>query len=87
MTRWRHNLKVGDLHAAYQEGSLSPEQLGNKLAKRILSKRWFDRYRDDLEPIVSALEDCANIDEYDEALEDLYDWADQDHRCWVSNTP
>lgn len=87
MPNWKSTLDIKDLHIGYRAGTVTVQELAAGVAARFKTNRFA---KDNLfaEDIIEQLEDVAEdksstIDMYDEALAELYDFADQGHRIWV----
>ncbi len=87
MAKWIYRLEIGDLHRRYEENTLSTERLGKEVAARLREHPAFKIYQEDLAWIVEKFEEVQEIEDYDDALEDLYDWADRDYEGHHTNTP
>lgn len=93
MPHWKAKIGIGDLHQSYQDGLIDVVTLAESTHNR-LSK--ISYYRDDFEfqEIVDWFKDVseeattggATINDYDNVLRELYDWADCDHRLWIDAT-
>lgn len=86
MINWKTTLKVRDLHKGLREGTLTAQEVAGKVAK-LLTR---NPYAADPELAVLIDEfEClaekkdATADEYDEVLDALYNYGDDDHRIWV----
>ena len=104
MSDWTHHIELKDLHDKSRAGALTPVELGKALAPRIraLIEANTPPIPTDLiaeaEDIAYRFEhDVETIDDYDDILSDLYDWADTElpHKagipfsmrpklCWVN---
>ncbi len=80
MREWRSKIEVKDLHEGFEEGRLTVPMVGNELARRVRKSP----YAAELEDIAAALEGVQEIDDYDAALADLYDFGDRDKRIWIN---
>ena len=92
MTNWKNRILYGDLSKAYRDGSLTSAQVAARLVTR-LEKNVSPHYPDDqdLSDIIMAFDDLARdpattAGDFDDVLENLYDWADEDHRLWIDPT-
>lgn len=95
MSNWIHKLNLKDLWKAQEEGKLTTQELGKKVAKRIREAFFYKKYEKELMVIAHEFENIEDdVEEFDELLNDLYDWADfplptppgemQRKRCWVA---
>jgi hypothetical protein len=106
MAEWRYKIDLAAEHAAYRrfqqaeedniesEGErLDPPSLGRRVAAKIRESAAYQRRREELEPIALDMEAVEEIDDYDDALERLYDWGDRStgagnewppkRLCWI----
>ena len=84
MANWKNKLEIGDLHRAYQSQELSITELAIKLADRLVKAPFYLRHKNILQSIILDLADVESVDNYDNCLEALYDWADVNHNCWLN---
>jgi oligoendopeptidase F len=93
MSQWQSRLDLKDLWKKRDEGSISIKELAQEVAKRIRKNKFYKKYEEVLEEIAIAFEDCEeDVEEFDNILNDLYDWADipLDNNfggkkiCWIS---
>lgn len=84
MVKWKHRLEVRDLWQAYKKKEIDIAQLAKKVADRIRELRCYEQDKE-LEDIALNFEACSNdVEEFDDCLCELYDWADVDKRCWIA---
>jgi hypothetical protein len=84
MKQWKFAIKIGDLHAKARRGELTPNELGEAVAARLrASLAYKTRFREPLEGIADQFGGADDLDEYDDVLEQLYDWGDVDKTCWI----
>ena len=84
MADWKQTVKLGDLHHAYRTGHNTIQEIAAVFARRL------GRLHDEdgeLALIIADFEEIAksaftNIEDWDEALSELYDYADT-YRVWV----
>ena len=95
MGKWQNKLELKDLWKAREEKKISVSELAREIAKRIRTLPCYDDYDLELEDISTEFETIDNnVDDFDNVLERLYDWADtplptprgewQRRLCWVS---
>lgn len=86
MANWRHKIELGDF---YHDNSLSIQDKGRKVAERIRAE--LGRYDEALD-IADQFEDIADVEEFDDCMETLYDFGDQhthpggwppSRLCWI----
>jgi hypothetical protein len=87
MNKWKHQVSIASLHKQYQAGELSPQELATSVAS-LLEIFILPKFPDDfeLEEIIGWFkdsEDINSINDYDNLLKELYDWAD-DNRVWIN---
>lgn len=78
MAAWVETLKIGDIWAAAESGEMTAMDFARQLADRLqsLNPALAARFRDEI-----SEEDT--FDDVDELLDQLYDWGDYRHRCWI----
>lgn len=86
MPNWKTVLKVGDLHAALREKTMTVQDVAKIVARRLTKNPYvtdpeLDTLIDELKCL--AEKEDATADEYDEVLDLLYTYGDEDHRIWV----
>jgi len=94
MANWQYRLNLKDLWKAKEEGNITIQELGKKVAERIENLPCFKKYEDDLKTIIMDFETVESVEEFDYILEELYDWGDmrlptpqgqmQRKMCWIS---
>jgi hypothetical protein len=86
MADWKTVLDISDLHSAYKRGDLLPSALAKSVVERLKKNKFAlleaETYSE-VEEIIFEFNDVDDIDDYDEALEQLYDFANIDHRIWI----
>ena len=82
--QWQHTLPLKDIWAWWEtaKDSTPVQELGRRVTKRLRIQSWFKRY-DELDDFASQFELVEDIEEFDDVLGELYDWADPGKRCWV----
>ena len=95
MANWKYKLELKDLWKARDEGKLTIQELGKKVAERIRQATFYMKHKNQIRDILREF-DCVeeDVEEFDNILSDLYDWADsllltrrgemQRKMCWVS---
>jgi len=90
---WKNELRIKDILAKATIKKTKPYKVASELAKRITDDfnimELSDQQQHNLFTIVSELRlvsDNKNCSEEDinDALDTLYDWADEDKTCWIS---
>jgi hypothetical protein len=84
MPNWRFTIDIADLHTSSREGDISPRELARGVAARVRNSAAYVIYFGDLEDIAAELDYVETLNEYNESLRRLYDFADIDHRIWVN---
>lgn len=79
MPTWKHRLDLASLWAQYHDAKV----LGTEIARLIKSQPWYEDYYE-LEQIVMEFEDVEDVEDFDIAMEELYDWGDFDKTCWIA---
>lgn len=87
MSIWLHTLDVTDLWASYDESSGNEGfiKFRDEVVSRIKSSDFFSMYDDRLVVIVFNLSAAEDVNDFDDAWSELYDWAD-DARVWLATT-
>jgi hypothetical protein len=87
MADWKETVNIKDLHEGFNEGTFGIAHVAGEIAKRLRKTRSAKdpSMLDIIEQFESLAEDSddANVSEYDDILEQLYDFADGGHRLWV----
>lgn len=101
MANWILTLRVGDDRLAFEKGKIDLKELTARYAKELRRKvdyvrrAWGDDLADDAEDIAHDFEKMVEtVEEFDDALERLYNWADttldvswpRKKLCWVEPT-
>jgi len=93
MANWQSKIDLEPIWSLGESGELPPPELGKATAGIIRKSSAWARFLDsELEDIADDFEHVATVDEFDKALERLYDWGDEaldDHwagkkRCWIN---
>lgn len=89
MPNWKYTIACSSF---WHDDSVSVPEKGERLAK-LLHSKVFKHYRDDweLEEIIESFEcitgleevGVTEVEEFDDWLTALYNWADRDHRLWI----
>jgi len=85
MANWQSKIDLKDTWKAAQAGELTAQEVGQKIAANLkaLPPGLRDRDLRDIWEDFEALGEQDTFDNLDNVLEDLYNWADHDHRLWV----
>lgn len=95
MANWKYRLNLKDLWESREAEEISLKEMGMRITERIKKLPCYKKYEDELEDIAMNFK-CINedVEEFDGALEKLYDWADcplvtrrgemQRKLCWVA---
>jgi len=90
--RWQNRLDLIDLWKAQKEEKLTVPELAKAIAKRIRELRCYEKEIFTLEEIADRFEYCEDdVEEFDDILNDLYDWGDISierwkKMCWIATT-
>lgn len=86
MANWKHNINLMPEWAGAKAGKVSVPVMAQAVVDRLNSLPKSLVY-DELEYIKGLFQDLAHNDssdnEFDEAMEQLYDWGDTDHRMFI----
>lgn len=82
MANWRTKIRLTDLHELNKAKKIEPTELGKEVAKRLKATKYA---KDEVfEQIINLFEnEVFDIEDYDNALCELYDFADEGHRIWI----
>ena len=84
MPNWKNVLYLGDI---WDSDEIPWESKRDVVVERIKAAPWYRDERGnedgDLQWIVSELEDAEDLDAFDDAWDQLYDWGDRSHRLFV----
>lgn len=96
MVYWRYRLELKDDWAAAKADNLQPHELAQRIVEKAKALPVFDA-DEELQDIMTDFEfitDDSMFDDFDDVLEQLYDWADQEippfgtwprHKmCWIA---
>jgi len=87
MANWKTKVNLEDLHTAFQEKTITVQQLAAGVAARLKLNRYASELEEIIDYFISISEDSeADVEEYDYALAELYDFADTDHRIWFNTS-
>lgn len=82
MANWKTTVKIGDIHIGHENGLLNIRECGKMLAERLEK----NRYHAALEEQIDMLKNVEDVEDYDYAIGELYDFGDTDHRIWFDPT-
>lgn len=80
MAIWEDTVVFEDLHDAYEDESMSIQEIAKQLADRLEKSLLGQDLLDD--GTLETLRDVGSVEEFDECLENVYDWADM-KRVWI----
>jgi hypothetical protein len=86
MAEWKTTLNLADLHTSHKAGEITIQQVAAGVVARLKRNRFAEEWQvlDVIDRLEGVAEDAtATADDYDEALSELYDFADRDHQIWV----
>ena len=100
MSNWQFELDFIDLWASFKEDKLTSSQVGIEVAKKLrtllpkLRKGLLNQdYIKELDNIAIGFDNIEDMEDFDNVLEQLYDWADtslptpkgqmQRNICWI----
>lgn len=79
--KWLHVVKVGDVA---NDDSLSFRQKRDEIAKRLRSEFTKEVSQGtEIQALISDLESSVDVEEFDTALDSIYDWGDRGKRLWL----
>lgn len=85
MANWKTILDLSDIRAEYEDEKITLQVLAYKTAARLRLNPFAQD--DQLQYIIQEFQELSqdNIvdDDYDDILNDLYEFADQEHRIWI----
>ena len=94
MSKWVNRLDLKDLWVKRNEGKLTIQELGKQVARRIRKMPVYKKYEEELEDIADSFDYVEDVEEFDDVLAQLYDWADcplytpkgymPRKTCWIS---
>ena len=92
MANWKYRLELKEDWAAAKDGALQPHELAQRIAEKARALSIYEA-DDELQGIVTDFqyvsEDSkATFDDFDDVMELLYNWADQDvppYSIWPKN--
>lgn len=85
MANWQYRLDVREEWKQANRGELTAMQMGQTVARKLRELYMFpDGDLLDLIDQFDALDEQDEFDDFDVIWEELYDWADEDHRLWIA---
>jgi hypothetical protein len=94
MAKWQYRLELADLWDAFENNTMTINQIGKEISNRIQKANFYSEYESELFSITVDFEDVETTDGFDDVLEQLYDWADQSlptpsgemqrKLCWIN---
>lgn len=82
MPNWKHKLPLKDIWEAAKNAGVSYSEVGKQVAARIREQPWAQNCSG-LDKICKAFCTVTNIEQFDDTMGSLYNWADYDRFCWV----
>ncbi|MHA2064975.1 MAG: hypothetical protein ACXABY_11430 [Candidatus Thorarchaeota archaeon] len=85
MGKWQHRISLKDIHDHYHKHK-DIKHCGKMLAERLreLRLKFMDSYsRRRLEQLSENFEKVQDVEEFDDYLNELYNWADNGRRCFI----
>jgi len=96
MANWKYKLDLKDIWGKYDTGEMTVNEIGVEIANRIKKLPCYndDDYFFELDDIATAFECVDNVEEFDYAMENLYNWGDIEWKpsktimkfklCWIA---
>lgn len=88
MTNWTHNLELKDLHNKHESGEMGISQVASTVAIRLKAliatntPPISEDLKEEAEELAERFEnEIDDVEDYDNVLSDLYDWADTELPC------
>ena len=79
MTKWRSVVVIGDLHKSHENGEITINEVARRLEECLAA----NRFKEALHGFRKRLLMVEDVEEYDDILEELYDFADDGHKIWL----
>jgi hypothetical protein len=76
MANWRYQINLSDLREQYEEKKMTIDEFGKKIAERFRAQSWFEKVQDDIDDILGSLECIESEEDFNNIIEELYDWGD-----------
>ena len=91
MANWAHKLSIGDLYKKLADEAITYAEAGAKIAQRLetlkaASSDLSYRHKGLLVDICQSFRAVSDVEEFDDAMEELYNWGDAEHACWIDTT-
>ena len=96
MSGWRYTLRIKHI---WENDEMSVEEKGRAIAaviRQTFPDEWFDfdsaDYDEDIDMIadgfdsITGYDDTSPVEEFDEFMYELYEWADRGKMCWVQTS-
>ena len=88
MSNWKNKVDLHDLHKNFDEEKMDAEQVAQETAKRLEAikplKLATACQQEQFEEIIEHFQNCDTTEEYDYALDRLYDFGDAHNLLWVN---
>lgn len=79
---WRYRIELADLWKKFEAEEIDIEVICKKTAERIKKSLIPAFLRVELEPICDQLQHTDDVEDFDQIMEELYEFADQ-NKIWV----
>lgn len=84
MPHWKNEIDLSDIFEKWEEHNIEHKECANLIKARFeteLSKVL--ETDEELQGILDELEAVEEVADYNEAMQNLYNWADLDHACFI----
>ena len=86
MVYWKNKITIKDSWEQAKRGDISMVEARDDLVQKLKALPCF-KTNAELQEIINSFEGLTKeetFDDFDEILNDLYDWADEDNRLWIA---
>lgn len=79
MAEWKHVIDISDSFYKYSTGKVTVREAADDLIEKLRRSP----YVHDLVGMIWNLTDCDDAEEFDELLEELFDFGDDNHKLFI----
>lgn len=86
MAEWKEEINLSHLFRLYEVGKIGVAQLSKATCERLKTIKYYsDEYPEFLDITIEFedIDDIGELDDYNHALDMLYDFGDQQNRLWI----
>lgn len=88
MAHWKAQLELKDVWKKYEDGEMTIAEVAGVVAERLKATPYVDNFQmsEIIEQFTCIAADGkeARLKEFEELMDELYDFGDCDHRLWIN---